>query len=85
MHCGLPFCDTVDETGELTGALKDYFAMGTPLPEENMAEVRNASLGINKCKACGCENDVCKLQVSAVRWVSLNSTPIPLGSVDYNR
>lgn len=22
----LPFCDTVDETGELTGALKDYFA-----------------------------------------------------------
>ena len=73
------------EYRKMLAALKDYFAMGTPLPEENMAEVRNASLGINKCKACGCENDVCKLQVSAVRWVSLNSTPIPLGSVDYNR
>ena len=69
----------------MLAALKDYFAMGTPLPDENMEEVSNASVGVNKCKACGCEKDVGKLQANAVKWVSLNSTPIPLGPVDYNR
>lgn len=73
------------EYRKMLAALKDYFAMGTPLPEENMEEVSNASIGVNKCKACGCEKDVGKLQANAVRWVSLNSTPIPLGPVDYNR
>lgn len=74
-----------DEYRKMLAALKDYFAMGTPLPDENMEEVSNASIGVNKCKACGCEKAVGILQANAVRWVSLNSTPIALGPVEYNR
>lgn len=73
------------EYRKMLAALKDYFAMGTPLSEDQMEEVSDASLGINKCKACGCEKAVGKLQEMAVIWVSINSNPIPLESAEYNR
>ena len=69
----------------MLASLEEYLSMGTALGSSDMEKVKNASLLINKCKGCGCEDDVEVLQVLAVSWVCQNSNPIPLGDVPYKR
>ena len=67
-------------------ALQEYFAMGTPLDSTDMEQVGKSAKAIDRF-AIGekDEGDVQALQNMAVKWVSLNSTPLPLEKVSYRR
>ena len=73
------------EYRKMLDALKEYFEMGSPLAGADMDRLKEATVMINKSKACGCESDVGVIQELAVKWVSENSDPIRLGSVSYDR
>ena len=73
------------EHRKMLDALKEYFDMGSPLAGADMDRLKEATVRINKSKACGCESDVGVIQELAVKWVSENSDPIRLGSVSYDR
>jgi len=65
---------------KMADALLDYFAAGTPLPEDKKASARDV---IAQVKRKG--GDTAILFQLAVDWVALNPTPIPLGKVGYRR
>lgn len=69
----------------MLSSLEEFLSHETSLGKDDLDSVKEASLNINNCKACGCEKDVAILQKMAVKWVSLNSTPIQLEEVPYNR
>ena len=73
------------EYRKMLTALVEYFCQGRSLENADLEIIQKVSKRINKCKACGCEEDVGILKAMAVKWVSLNSNPIPLGGVNYNR
>lgn len=66
-------------------ALEKYFRMGTPLEDSDIEKVKNAALEIDSNKGCCSEEAVELLEEMAVKWVSLNSNPIPLGRASYKR
>ena len=67
-------------------ALQEYFGMGTPLDSTDMEQVGKSAKAIDRFSIGEKdEGDVQALQNMAVKWVSLNSTPLPLEKVSYRR
>jgi hypothetical protein len=66
-------------------ALPSYLRQGQALSETDLNGAEAACSAIRSMKGCGGETEVRALQELAVKWVSLNSDPIPLGTVNYKR
>ena len=60
-----------------------YLSMGTPLENADIEKASNAITNISDSNGCSCENDTEVLMALAVKWVSFNSSPIPLGNLTY--
>ena len=67
-------------------ALQEYFGMGTPLDSTDIEQVVKSAKAINQFElGKKDEGDVRVLQNMAVKWVSINTTPILLEKVSYKR
>jgi hypothetical protein len=67
-------------------ALQEYFGMGTSLDSADMEQVGKSAKAINQFElGKKDEGDVRVLQNMAVKWVSINTTPILLEKVSYKR
>ena len=73
------------EYRKMLRALTEYLTQGQPLSETDLNDAENACSGINNTKGRGSENEVRLLQELAVKWVTSNTDPIPLGEVSYKR
>ncbi|MCQ2975500.1 MAG: hypothetical protein MJ211_11925 [Bacteroidales bacterium] len=49
----------------------------------DIEKASNAITCISDSNGCCCENDTEVLMALAVKWVSFNSSPIPLGNLTY--
>ena len=72
------------EYGILMYWLMAHLRKGTTLEASDIDKAGTAVTAISDSRGCCCEKDAETLQELAVKWVSLNSTPIPLGDVLYN-
>lgn len=72
------------EYGILMYWLMAHLRKGTTLEASDIDKAGAAVTAISDSRGCCCEKDAETLQELAVKWVSLNSTPIPLGDVLYN-
>lgn len=73
------------EYRKMLEALMEFLSWGNGLEEDALKTVQAAAEGINRCKACGCPEEIDTLEKLAVKWVQRNPEPILLGKVDYRR
>lgn len=74
------------EYRKMLEALTTYFLHGNALSGEEMEDAGHAIHEIDRCRgACGCQKEIDQLAGLAVKWVSQNPEPVPLGKVPYNR